>query len=317
LSSVAEEMKVYTHVAEVFEALVRLNQAHVSKWSIFLEFSLPMNDVSSAVERMSLLMSIRDRLKEVTNEYVNVLTLSMDRAFNVVYEYVFQPQPYLISKTSTSSPQSYQTVIFLLRFGEKLGHYPSILLYRSLLLEDWRGRRAWPEKVLYLSNIIEANSKNNADEFVLALMHYHGWIRETDHSLSVSYFQILRQKLVVRLQENCFDWDTLSMLTKIGCLSLMFCKTEEAKKEHHCLISLCTDLLKNNGTFFVLKLIATDCLRLVQVRSNYTILCTTSSIVAALSSSAAVEPVNNCNIDNNDLLTFFISFASVARRRAT
>lgn len=44
---------------------------------------------------------------------------------------------------------------------------------------------------------------------------------------------------------------------------------------------------------------------------------TTSSIVAALSSSAAVEPVNNCNIDNNDLLTFFISFASVARRRAT
>ncbi len=33
---------------------------------------------------------------------------------------------------------------------------------------------------------------------------------------------------------------------------------------------------------------------------------TTSSIVAALS-SAAVEPVNNCNIDN-DFLTFFISF---------
>jgi len=51
---------------------------------------------------------------------------------------------------------------------------------------------------------------------------------------------------------------------------------------------------------------------------------TTSSIVAALSSAAAaaaaaaaVEPVNNCNIDNNDFLTFFISFASVAGKRAT
>jgi len=48
---------------------------------------------------------------------------------------------------------------------------------------------------------------------------------------------------------------------------------------------------------------------------------TTSSIVAALSSAAAaaaaaVEPVNNCNIDNNDFLTFFISFASVAGKRA-